>query len=237
MIVRRGAESGRDGWKTWNGIGRDLGRDRREGRRDGRRTWTGRRKATAARGSARFASRTRDGRAGSSAQGRSASTAAAGKGAAAGARPSAGGSLRAARRGAAAHRQRREDAAARVEDSAIEHVGERASPRNEDAGARVAWEWRPPRRRVRSKDVARAREISHLWQPPKASSLECVTFVFVCVSVTCTSYWFDSPQNTSPVRMHRRRRRAATKNCSSQMRPFPSHPTSPRALESVSPPS
>ena len=53
------------------------------------------------------------------------------------------------RRRVARARREREDAAARVGDSAVEHVGERASPGDDDAGARVAWEWQPPRRRAR----------------------------------------------------------------------------------------
>lgn len=84
------------------------------------------------------------------------------------------------------------------------------------------------------------REKFHIsQQPPKASSLECVTFVFVCVSVTCTSYWFDSSANTSRVR----RASAAAARGGEKMLVPDVPPPSPhtrrrRALfESVSPPS
>ena len=69
------------------------------------------------------------------------------------------------------------------------------------------------------------REKFHIsQQPPKASSLECVTFVFVCVSVTCTSYWFDSSANTSRVRRASAAAARGGEKCSSQMRPLPLTP-------------
>ena len=158
---------------------------RREGRRDGRRTWTrgARGKRRSREGSARFASRTRDGRAGSSAQGRSASTAAAAERAPRRALDRRRVARCAPRgRGAAAHRRRREDAAARGGDSAVEHVGERASLGDDDAGARVAREWQPPRRRARFQ-TSRGPNFRTGGSRRKVSSLEYVTLILVCVSV------------------------------------------------------
>ena len=103
-------------------------------------------------------------------------------GAATGARPSAGGSRAPRGIGAAARWRRREDAAARVGDSAVEHVGERASLGDDDAGARVAREWQPPRRRARFQ-TSRGPNCRTGGSRRKVSSLEYVTFVFVCVSV------------------------------------------------------
>ena len=235
MIVRRGRRIGTDGRKTWNEIGRDReGFARGTARRSAYLDARGARKATAARGEARDSrvepamdARGRRRRVGPRRRRRLL------KGRRGG-RSTVGGWLAARREGEA----RGASAAARGRRRAGGGLSYRACRRTRES-------WRRRRRRAcrvgvaasaparaLSKDVALSAKFHISQQPPKASSLECVTFVFVCVSVTCTSYWFDSSANTSRVR---RASAAAARGGEARARPrcfppSPSHPTSPRAL-------